>query len=165
MVEAGFNWKRPRFSLHAALLYQDSVSVSPAIDLLVIRDIFPVSGGVFPAALYRTGHSIDQLYPVSIQRRPKAHPYVLNLMFLQWMCKMLCTAICGSSKAHDNGLCETVTTLNPYSLAKDSCALLWVIYLSNVFSNSFSVLTCLNQAPIPYFIKTLIILVLILFLF
>ena len=61
-------------------------------------------------------------------------------------------AVCGSSNVRDYGLSETITMLNPYSLASCSHALLLDNFTYQMlFSNSFSILAYFNQAVTLYF--------------
>lgn len=74
------------------------------------------------------------------------------------MCKVTWKAVCGSSNVHDYGSSETITMLNPYSLANYSHALLLDNFTYQMFfSNSFSILAYFNQAVILYFTEKVII--------
>lgn len=63
-----------------ALLYQNSVSISPTTDLYVMRDVFfPVSGDIFPAVLYTVEHSIGQLKSSEHPNEAKSKPFGTNI--------------------------------------------------------------------------------------
>ena len=67
-------------TLHAALLYQNSVSVSPAIDPHIIRDVFfPVSGDIFPSVLSTVEHGIGHLMSREHPNVARSMPFGANL--------------------------------------------------------------------------------------
>lgn len=85
---------------------------------------------------------------------------MLNFKCFSNECAVTWKAVCGSSNVCDYGLSETMTMLNPYSLANYSHVLLLDNFTYQMFfSNSFSILAYFNQAVILYFTEKMVILV------